>query len=180
MASKFVSRSEYAKKLLDPRWQKLRLETLEASGWSCACCNSGIEDEKTLHVHHRQYFKGREPWEYDVGQLEVLCVECHSDRHEEEDALLLVCSFIDSDRNYGRNFFASMIAGMTGVMPDQMFRTDHVGYSIGRIAYEIPTPGICASTPEGLARIAEAAQRHPAAMYAALMTFADDELGSTK
>lgn len=65
----------YADKLRDPRWQKKRLEILERDKWTCAGCKS---TEKTLHVHHRLYVKGLDPWEYDSEYLLTVCDECHS------------------------------------------------------------------------------------------------------
>jgi len=65
---------EYSKKLKDPRWQKTRLKIFERDDWACRQCG---DDKSTLHVHHRRYLKGREPWEYpDVG-LVTLCEDCH-------------------------------------------------------------------------------------------------------
>lgn len=75
----------YAEKLKDPRWQKKRLETFEAHGWKCDSCLTRIN---TLHVHHRYYVPGRQPWEYPVDCLQVLCSKCHKDTHhvdEDED-----------------------------------------------------------------------------------------------
>lgn len=74
-----MSKKSYSELLQDPRWQRLRLETLNAADWKCSEC--GVSD-KTLHVHHRQYFKGRAPWEYQAHELAVLCHECHEVNHE--------------------------------------------------------------------------------------------------
>ncbi len=64
----------YAEKLLDPRWQKKRLEIFERDKWTCRECKN---TKDTLHVHHKKYIKGKEPWEYDNEDLETLCMECH-------------------------------------------------------------------------------------------------------
>lgn len=101
----------YFEKLQDPRWQKKRLEALEASNWACEVC---YDHEETLHVHHKQYFKGREPWEYEVGQLAVLCKSCHEEGHEEDDPLLVAASFVPMDGPCSRNAVASLIAGYCG------------------------------------------------------------------
>lgn len=69
----------YAEKLKDQRWQKKRLELLEASGWRCqseGCRNP--KEKPTLHVHHRLYQRGVEPWGYENWVYQVLCDECHS------------------------------------------------------------------------------------------------------
>lgn len=76
--------SSYTEKLRDPRWQKKRLEALQAAGWACENCGGTTE---TLNVHHKRYFKGRMPWEYELEWLSVLCENCHTDEHF--DATLL-------------------------------------------------------------------------------------------
>ena len=70
----------YAEKLKDPRWQKKRLEILEAAGWKCeflgvGLCNSG--DNATLHVHHKCYKRNTDPWDYPSFVYSVLCDDCH-------------------------------------------------------------------------------------------------------
>lgn len=84
-----MAMSAYQKKLLDPRWQRKRLEVLDAAGWSCECCG---DTKNTLHVHHKRYIKGREPWEYERNRLEVLCEECHQCVHAYKDQLNQVLS----------------------------------------------------------------------------------------
>lgn len=64
----------YKEKLKDPRWQKKRLEILERDNFTCCQCG---DKEETLHVHHKGYIKGNEPWEYDNNYLETLCETCH-------------------------------------------------------------------------------------------------------
>lgn len=68
--------SEYSKKLLDPRWQKKRLEILQRDEFTCQSC---FDTENTLHVHHRRYFPGREPWDIDNKFLVTLCASCHQE-----------------------------------------------------------------------------------------------------
>lgn len=69
----------YSEKLKDPRWQKKRLEILERDGWRCRACGN---DKETLVVHHIQYQKGKEPWDYSEDDLETLCELCHSTFHD--------------------------------------------------------------------------------------------------
>jgi hypothetical protein len=62
----------YGEKLLDPRWQKKRLEILKRDNWKCCLC----EDEKsTLHIHHKKYTG--EPWDAVPENLQTLCIHCH-------------------------------------------------------------------------------------------------------
>jgi 5-methylcytosine-specific restriction endonuclease McrA len=67
-------KSQYTDKLRDPRWQKKRLEVFQRDDFKCRLCN---DSETELHVHHLEYIKGREPWEYDVDWFETLCKYCH-------------------------------------------------------------------------------------------------------
>ena len=104
-----TSKGSYFEKLKDPRWQKKRLERLEMSDWHCDSCGDG---ESTLHVHHKVYFKGREPWEYDAKQLSTLCEECHKAEHESENPLMLAASYVDVDGGpYSADTVASLIYG---------------------------------------------------------------------
>lgn len=74
----------YSELLRDPRWQKKRLQKLEAAEWMCFECES---TDKTLNVHHVRYIKGRKPWEYENDQLQVLCEECHGIEHKRRDEI---------------------------------------------------------------------------------------------
>lgn len=79
-----AERLTYSQQLADPRWQRRRLEMLEAAGWSCGNCAS---ETWQLHVHHPRYIKGRMAWEYYDDELEVLCAECHEAHHRFERSL---------------------------------------------------------------------------------------------
>lgn len=68
----------YKEKLLDPRWQKKRLEILERDNWTCGHCG---DTETTLHVHHFYYEKGKDPWEIDDYGLMAVCADCHAVNH---------------------------------------------------------------------------------------------------
>ena len=67
-------RRTYREKLLDPRWQRVRLRVFARDGWSCVACG---ETSRTLHVHHLRYEAGKEPWESPPGALTTLCELCH-------------------------------------------------------------------------------------------------------
>lgn len=78
-ASKFQPKSEYAKKLLDPRWQKMRLEVFQRDNYTCQSCGS---TEKTLHAHHTFYRSDVDgPWDYQPSSIVTLCDECHEIEH---------------------------------------------------------------------------------------------------
>ena len=70
-----TAKSSYSKLLLDPRWQKKRLEILNRDDFTCQSC---FDNEDTLHVHHCFYKKGQDPWDYPDTSLITLCKDCHS------------------------------------------------------------------------------------------------------
>lgn len=74
----------YAGKLKDPRWQKRRLEIMNAAGFICDQCGN---DKETFNVHHKLYLKGLDPWEYEDKYLECLCEKCHKEWHQSKDNL---------------------------------------------------------------------------------------------
>lgn len=76
-ARKSRMQKEYLEKLRDPRWQKLRLEVLNAAQWRCEWCGAGQDDGRNTQIHHGYYSKGCEPWEYPRENLYVLCEPCH-------------------------------------------------------------------------------------------------------
>ena len=63
----------YKEKLLDPRWQKKRLEILNRDEFMCQSCG---DTTSTLHVHHK-YYENIEPWDYSINSLITLCADCH-------------------------------------------------------------------------------------------------------
>lgn len=65
----------YAEKLKDPRWQKKRLEILNRDEWTCQGC---FDTYSTLHVHHKRYIKGNDPWDCPDSILITLCEDCHA------------------------------------------------------------------------------------------------------
>jgi hypothetical protein len=70
------TKQSYSEKLRDPRWQRRRLEILQLDSFACGICGDSTSE---LHVHHRFYEKGLDPWEYKDSDLITLCSECHSD-----------------------------------------------------------------------------------------------------
>jgi len=62
----------------DPRWQELRLRTMERDGFKCTKCGTG---ERTLHVHHLKYTVGAMAWESPMEDLTTMCEPCHIGTH---------------------------------------------------------------------------------------------------
>lgn len=97
----------YREKLLDPRWQKKRLEVLERCHWSCRHCNS---KDKTLHVHHAYYLPNRDPWDYPDKDLSALCEDCHKTQTQFNAVLLETVGPLHP------SLFQSVLAFATGVL----------------------------------------------------------------
>ena len=74
-------KTSYSEKLLDPRWQRKRLEILQRDGFKCVDCG---DETKTLHVHHCYYDNATDgPWDYPDHSLVTLCVDCHEQEEDE-------------------------------------------------------------------------------------------------
>lgn len=69
-----MEKLSYSEQLKHPRWQKKRLKILQRDSFECNNCGS---KEKTLHVHHHNYERGKMAWEYDDNLLSTLCEDCH-------------------------------------------------------------------------------------------------------
>jgi hypothetical protein len=88
----------YAEQLKHPKWQKKRLEMLDAAEWECSNCG---DKDTMLHVHHRRYVKGRMAWEYSQIELSVLCENCHKGEHAADELMKEILALTDATRNAG-------------------------------------------------------------------------------
>lgn len=66
----------YSEKLQSPKWQKKRLEIFERDKWQCCRCGNNVSQ---LHVHHKTYEFGKDPWDYTDQNFMTVCEKCHSD-----------------------------------------------------------------------------------------------------
>lgn len=64
----------YSEKLKNPSWQKKRLQILERDEFTCLICG---DTETELHIHHKEYIKGHEPWDYEDTNFVTACKHCH-------------------------------------------------------------------------------------------------------
>lgn len=130
---------EFKDQYKHPLWQKRRLDVLEKNGFECSCCG---DSESQLHVHHRQYFKGRKVWEYADDELEVLCDSCHEEAHHTVDELKEVLSTLPLD---GLREVAALVAGFRsyafgpsgfdgGKTYNALFLSDPYAFRAGHIA----------------------------------------------
>jgi hypothetical protein len=123
----------YVEKLKDPRWQKKRLERLEMSKFTCDNCNG---NEEELHVHHKYYQKGKDPWDYEFDDFIVFCKGCHDSWHEAKSKLdkvignIHLAKCIDRISGYAsffmaRDIFKSDLADIQNILGfSDLFRTD--------------------------------------------------------
>ena len=100
----FMSKDAFSDQYKHPKWQKKRLEMLDAASFQCSNCG---EQDSQLHVHHKTYIKGRKIWDYKPSQLAVLCEKCHASEHAAKD----VFNEILSTQSYALS--AAMLAGFT-------------------------------------------------------------------
>src|SRR5258706_6727364 len=63
------------------QWKSFRAEMIERAGGQCERCAKSQVDGATMHVHHKEYIRGRMPWQYNYSQCEVLCAGCHAAEH---------------------------------------------------------------------------------------------------
>jgi hypothetical protein len=106
-----------------PKWQAMRLKTLERFEFKCCVCN---DTEKTLHVHHKRYPKGKRIWECAKDDLIVLCEDCHK---ETED-------FVSFAREVGPYVHKCFRVSMGFCSPEDLLRmvTDYTAYQMDRNA----------------------------------------------
>ena len=107
----------YWEKLQDPRWQKKRLEAMQLKEFACEICGN---KELNLHVHHKEYFKYLEPWQYHNSQLAILCEDCHTEFHHSVDALKMMCSYIPMEK---RRMLAIFIGGLLNYTYESVLNT---------------------------------------------------------
>jgi hypothetical protein len=132
----------YSEQLRHPNWQRKRLEVLELHGFKCFCCGS---KEKTLHVHHKKYIKGRMAWDYETDNFEALCEECHKEVHGAKERLDAVIASFPSDM-YAVLADVLIGYGEEYVPPEFWLHADGDISQAGRMAYHLQgnvRPGEC-------------------------------------
>jgi hypothetical protein len=120
-----ATRLSYAEQLKHPNWQRKRLGILERDGWKCLVCES---KDKTLHVHHKTYIKGRMAWDYEDSNFEALCEECHEAAHSHKARMDLVLSQYPSDM---LGMLASILIGFGEEYVDPAF-WEHIDTEMAR------------------------------------------------
>ena len=88
---------------------------MKAAEFHCEIC---MTSESTLNVHHKQYFKGREPWEYDNNQLVCVCKDCHESAHRYMENFKYCLSVIPMDGPYSIGEIFNIFSALVGVKYD--------------------------------------------------------------
>jgi len=116
----------YKEKLLDPRWQKKRLEILQRDEFTCQSCG---DDKSTLHIHHRRYLQGRDPWDVPDNLLVTLCESCHEKEKDEMEEYIPILieqikdKFLGDDvREIAYAFHKLKILGSSNITATLLFR----------------------------------------------------------
>jgi len=112
----------FKQQYLHPKWQKKRLEILSRDNWTCQNCQ---DNESTLHVHHKEYIKGRKVWEYDNYNFITLCEECHRIGHEIDNHNKKYNDVLKSIRNYSEN--------NNIIRKDRVVRNINIRYCLDRL-----------------------------------------------
>jgi hypothetical protein len=110
----------YWEKFNDPKWQQKRLRILERDDWVCQKCG---DDTSQLHIHHRYYVWGRNPWEYEDDSLVTLCKDCHK---EESDSLKMESTWLNNEIK--KRLDSSEISGLVCGMPYVQFGDESVEF----------------------------------------------------
>lgn len=128
----------YREQLLHPNWQRKRLEIMQRDDFKCRACG---DDELTLHVHHKQYVKGRLAWEYPNDELVTLCEGCHEVAHEEMTQLRAVIAKLPVDGPRSVSDAYGVLAGWAhqsqGLDFAHVFDVDPHAFLIGELAGEL-------------------------------------------
>jgi hypothetical protein len=62
-------------------WTRFRAEVIKIDGGKCVRCYRSRADGVVLQAHHKVYYPGRKPWEYEFIECETLCKGCHAEEH---------------------------------------------------------------------------------------------------
>jgi hypothetical protein len=123
-----MAKKTYAEKLKDPRWQKKRLEVLNDAEFQCELCG---DTESTLRVHHKQYIKGHDVWEYERQQLACLCESCHENQHDLDVRFQNLLSRIPLDGPGSKDEVYYLLAGFLGLEIKMDYLYEQVLYKCG-------------------------------------------------
>ena len=102
-----MSNATYSEKLQNPLWQRKRLEILNRDNFTCQLCQ---DKGTTLHIHHKEYIKGNQPWEYADDNFQTLCKYCHAVVEYLKDSKCMVISMSRSFSSEWACYFVQAVS----------------------------------------------------------------------
>lgn len=127
-----ADKTSYSEKLKDPRWQKRRLEIFNRDNFTCRRCG---DTKSTLHVHHKYYENGMEPWDYPEESLITFCEDCHECEQKE------LFEYLELFKNVIKrsDFFADDIRAMCwGLQSLELLDKSHIVAEAYSLAFASP------------------------------------------
>lgn len=73
-------KKRYLQQLDNPNWKLKASNIRKRDNYECQLCGTQGKS-KVLEVHHLRYIDGKDPWDYDDGDLVTLCHRCHEKLH---------------------------------------------------------------------------------------------------
>ncbi len=95
---------------------------MERDDFTCKKCG---DVESTLHVHHKFYVFGREPWEYENDELITLCWECHEEEGWDKESFMgFVHMCLKEGLTYGNlaQYMSGIAPPLEGISVDDRVR----------------------------------------------------------
>lgn len=74
-----IFRSKFSEKYSDPQWKAFSAKIRREQGGFCQLCK---RTDVVTQVHHWCYDKDRDPWQYTVSEVAILCKGCHEEYHK--------------------------------------------------------------------------------------------------
>lgn len=75
-------KTKYKNLLKKEEWKTFRSRILELDNYTCTKCNTCYKEEPSnLNIHHKVYYRGLRPWEYNPEDVTTYCRRCHAEEH---------------------------------------------------------------------------------------------------
>ena len=75
-------KTKYKNLLKKEEWKTFRSRILELDNYTCTKCNTCYREEPSnLNIHHKVYYRGLRPWEYNPEDVTTYCRRCHAEEH---------------------------------------------------------------------------------------------------
>ena len=75
-------KTKYQNLLKKEEWKTFRSRILELDNYTCTKCDTCYKEEPSnLNIHHKVYYRGLRPWEYNPEDVTTYCRRCHAEEH---------------------------------------------------------------------------------------------------